>query len=74
MGQGHNTQGIAVVKTVRMSVSRFINTSQGCQVAPETVLGNSSSDFETKAPHTSRATYCKLHNIGLQLTLTSGDP
>jgi hypothetical protein len=74
MGQGHNTQGTADVETVHMSVSRFINTSQGRQVVPETVLGNSSSDFETKAPHISRATYCKMHNIGLQLTLTGGDP
>jgi len=53
-----------------MSVSHFVNTWQGRQVAPETVLCNSSSDFETKAPYTSRATYCKMHNIGLQLTLT----
>lgn len=74
MGQGHNTQGNADVGTIHMSVSHFVSTWQGRQVAPEAVLDNSSSDFETKAPHTSRATYNKMHNIGLQLTLTGGDP
>jgi hypothetical protein len=73
MGQGHNTQGNADVETIHTSVSHFINTWQGRQVVPEAVLGNSSSDFETKAPHISRATYFKMHNIGLQLTLTGGD-
>ena len=74
MGQGHNPQGNADVEKIHMSVSHFINTWQGRQVAPEAVVGNSSSDFETKEPHTPRATYCKMHNIGLQLTLTGGDP
>lgn len=73
MGQGHNTQGSADVETINMSVSHSVNTWQGRQVAPEAVLGNSTSDFETKAPHNSTATYCKMHNIGLQLTLTGGD-
>ena len=57
MGQGHNTQGNAHVETIHTSVSHFINTWQGRQVAPEAALGNSSSDFETKAPHISRETY-----------------
>jgi hypothetical protein len=52
MGQGHNTQGNADVGTIHMSVSHFVSTWQGRQVAPEAVLDNSSSDFETKAPHT----------------------
>jgi hypothetical protein len=57
MGQGHNAQGNADVETIHMSVTHFVNTWQGRQVAPEAAPGNSSSDFETKAPHTSRATY-----------------
>jgi hypothetical protein len=73
MGQGHNTQGNADVETIHTSVSHFINKWQGCQVAPKAALGNSSSDFETKAPHISKATYFKMQNIGLQPTLTGGD-
>jgi hypothetical protein len=73
MGQGHDIQGTADVDTIHMSVSHLVSTWQGCQVAPEAVLANSLSDFETKATHTSRETYCKMHNTGLQLTLTDGD-
>jgi hypothetical protein len=73
MGQGRNIQGTADVDTIRTSVLHLVSTWQGCQVAYEAVLANSLSDFETKATHNLRATYCKMHNTGLQLTLTDGD-
>jgi hypothetical protein len=73
MGQGHNIQGTADIDTIHMSVSHLVSTWQGYQVASEAALANSLPDFETKATHNSRTTYCKMHNIDLQLTLTVGD-